>query len=80
MDDIYLTHNFSHAEVNTKLRTSPWPKHLPKVRGLLEAAEKNNPNIKSWGIIGYYWGGKWPAFLPATRSPFSRLPSRHPQP
>jgi len=34
------------------------PKHLPKIPSLLEAAEKTNGNIKSWGIIGYCWGGK----------------------
>ncbi|RMZ86434.1 hypothetical protein DV736_g6336, partial [Chaetothyriales sp. CBS 134916] len=34
------------------------PKHLPRVPGLLDAAEKTNPKIKSWGTIGYCWGGK----------------------
>lgn len=34
------------------------PKHLPKVPGLVEAAEKENSNLKSWGMIGYCWGGK----------------------
>lgn len=34
------------------------PQHLPKIPGLLDAAEKHNGNIKSWGIIGYCWGGK----------------------
>ncbi|KAI1772381.1 alpha/beta-hydrolase [Hypoxylon cercidicola] len=46
-----------------------WPKHLPKVRGLLEAAEKNNPNIKSWGIIGYCWGGKVASILAGHEEP-----------
>ncbi|KAI0386106.1 alpha/beta-hydrolase [Hypomontagnella monticulosa] len=40
-----------------------WPKHLPKVHGLLEAAKRHNPNIKSWGIIGYCWGGKMASIL-----------------
>lgn len=34
------------------------PKHLPRVPKLLDAAEKENANIKSWGAIGYCWGGK----------------------
>ncbi|XXG96609.1 hypothetical protein Hte_002897 [Hypoxylon texense] len=46
-----------------------WPNHLPKVRGLLEAAEKNNPSIKSWGIIGYCWGGKMASILAGHEEP-----------
>ncbi|RMZ76159.1 hypothetical protein DV738_g5121, partial [Chaetothyriales sp. CBS 135597] len=38
-------------------KASP-PKHLPRVPGLLDAAEKLNPKIKSWGMVGYCWGGK----------------------
>jgi dienelactone hydrolase len=34
------------------------PKHLPRVKKLVEEAEKMNPKIKSWGVIGYCWGGK----------------------
>jgi len=34
------------------------PKHLPKVPVILTDAEKYNPSIKSWGVIGYCWGGK----------------------
>ncbi|KAI1100411.1 alpha/beta-hydrolase [Jackrogersella minutella] len=40
-----------------------WPKHLPKVQDFLEEAKKHNPNIKSWGIIGYCWGGKMASIL-----------------
>jgi len=39
------------------------PKHLPKVPTLLEAAEKTNSNIKSWGVIGYCWGGKMASLI-----------------
>ncbi|KAI1168062.1 dienelactone hydrolase [Nemania serpens] len=35
-----------------------WPIHRPKLPGIVQAAEKVNPNIKAWGIIGYCWGGK----------------------
>ena len=34
------------------------PKHLPKIASILADAEKHNSNIKSWGMIGYCWGGK----------------------
>ncbi|KAI1402237.1 alpha/beta-hydrolase [Hypoxylon fuscum] len=44
-----------------------WPKHIPKVIGFLKAAEKNNPNIKSWGIIGYCWGGKMASILAGSK-------------
>ncbi|KAI1340507.1 putative hydrolase [Xylariaceae sp. FL0016] len=40
-----------------------WPNHMPKVPGLLKAAEKVNTNIKSWGIMGYCWGGKMASLL-----------------
>lgn len=39
------------------------PKHLPKVPGLVDAAEKTNSNIKSWGIIGFCWGGKMTSLI-----------------
>lgn len=34
------------------------PKHLPKISPWLTTIEKDNPSIKTWGIIGYCWGGK----------------------
>ncbi|KAI0180958.1 alpha/beta-hydrolase [Hypoxylon sp. FL1284] len=46
-----------------------WPKHLPKVRGFIEAAEKRNPNIKSWGIMGYCWGSKVASILAGDEEP-----------
>ncbi|KAI1213255.1 alpha/beta-hydrolase [Annulohypoxylon truncatum] len=46
-----------------------WPKHLPKVPGILEAAKKHNPNISSWGIIGYCWGGKMASILAGDEEP-----------
>lgn len=32
------------------------PKHLPKIPTIVAECEKVNPNIKSWGVIGYCWG------------------------
>lgn len=34
------------------------PKHLPKISGICDEAEKQNSSIKTWGMIGYCWGGK----------------------
>jgi dienelactone hydrolase len=39
------------------------PKHLPKIAGILEEAERMNANIQSWGAIGYCWGGKMISIL-----------------
>jgi dienelactone hydrolase len=45
------------------------PKHLPKIAGLVAAAEKANPNIKSWGMIGYCWGGKMVSLIAGKEGP-----------
>ena len=46
------------AKLGKWFETAAPPKHLPKIPGVLEEAEKLNSNIKSWGVIGYCWGGK----------------------
>ncbi|OTB08376.1 hypothetical protein M426DRAFT_19047 [Hypoxylon sp. CI-4A] len=50
-----------------------WPKHLPRVEGLLEAAQARNPNIKSWGVIGYCWGGKMASILAGSEQPLFKV-------
>lgn len=42
--------------------TSP-DKHLHKVGAVMEAAERMFPNIKTWGVLGYCWGGKMVSIL-----------------
>ena len=37
--------------------------HTPKVPGLIAAAEKEYPGIKTWGILGYCWGAKMASML-----------------
>lgn len=39
------------------------PIHLPKVPEIIKDAQKQNPNIKTWGFIGYCWGGKMGSLL-----------------
>lgn len=34
------------------------PKALGNIPKVVEAAKKASPNIESWGVIGYCWGGK----------------------
>lgn len=38
-------------------KNSP-PSFAAKVPGIVKAAQEKYPNIESWGIIGYCWGGK----------------------
>jgi carboxymethylenebutenolidase len=44
--------------------------HLPKIERLLDAAETFNRNIKTWGVIGYCWGGKMASILAGTDARF----------
>ncbi|KAI0202770.1 Alpha/Beta hydrolase protein [Astrocystis sublimbata] len=39
-------------------KEAQWSIHKPKLPGILQEASKVNPNIRSWGIMGYCWGGK----------------------
>ncbi|KAI1302636.1 Alpha/Beta hydrolase protein [Xylaria venustula] len=51
------------AAMGEWFKVALWNLHIPKVPGFVHAAEKVNPNIKSWGIIGYCWGGKMASLL-----------------
>ncbi|KAI1488119.1 putative hydrolase [Biscogniauxia mediterranea] len=51
------------AKLGAWFENAVWPIHMPKVPGLLKAAENVNTNITSWGIIGYCWGGKMASLL-----------------
>lgn len=44
-------------------KTASPPDHLPRLEPFLQDYEKQNPNIKSWGIIGYCWGGKMTSLI-----------------
>jgi dienelactone hydrolase len=43
------------AKLGEWFKTAAPPKHLPKVPGIVKAAQEYNENIKTWGIIGYCW-------------------------
>lgn len=47
--------------------------YLARVGAVLDAAQKHNPNIKSWGIIGYCWGGKMASRLAGQDSLFKAV-------
>lgn len=38
------------------------PRTLGNVSKVLEALKETNPEIKSWGVLGYCWGGKVGAY------------------
>lgn len=42
-------------------------KRLPQC---LKAAEEHNPNIKTWGALGYCWGGKMVSLASGAETPF----------
>lgn len=44
------------------------PAHIPKVAGLVSAAEAQFPSITSWGALGYCWGAKMTSILASTPS------------
>lgn len=39
--------------------------HIPRVAGIIAAAEQLYPHIKTWGLMGYCWGGKMVSMLSA---------------
>jgi len=51
------------ASVAEWFKTALPPLHVPKVPGLLEAAEKLFPSVTTWGVLGYCWGGKMVSLL-----------------
>ncbi|TGJ80575.1 hypothetical protein E0Z10_g8173 [Xylaria hypoxylon] len=51
------------AIVGEWFKDAMWSIHKPKIPGILQAAEKMNPNINSWGIVGYCWGGKMASLI-----------------
>ncbi|KAL9108038.1 MAG: hypothetical protein Q9227_007144 [Pyrenula ochraceoflavens] len=46
------------------------PKTLQRIPKILDEAAKANPAIKSWGIIGYCWGGKITSLISGQGTPF----------
>jgi dienelactone hydrolase len=38
--------------------TAAPPKTVERIPKLLAQLKKDNPNLATWGIVGYCWGGK----------------------
>jgi len=53
-------------------------KKLPLIEPLLKAMKKENPQIESWGILGYCWGGKIAALVSQEGTPFKASGQCHP--
>ena len=51
------------AKLGEWFKTASPPLHLPKIPGIIKAAGEYNENIRTWGIIGYCWGGKLASLL-----------------
>ena len=44
--------------------------HLPKIPSIVKSANEYNENIRTWGIIGYCWGGKMASLLAGKATAF----------
>lgn len=53
-------------------------KKLPLIIPILEAIQQANPQIESWAIMGYCWGGKIAALMSQTGTPFKASAQCHP--
>jgi len=53
-------------------------KTLPLILPLLEAMKRENPQIESWAILGYCWGGKMAALVSGEGTPFKASGQCHP--
>ncbi|KEF59983.1 uncharacterized protein A1O9_04831 [Exophiala aquamarina CBS 119918] len=53
------------AGVAEWFKTALPPLHVPKVPGIIATAEQVFPRIRTWGVLGYCWGGKMASLLSA---------------
>ncbi|KKY22594.1 putative dienelactone hydrolase family protein [Phaeomoniella chlamydospora] len=60
---------------NTKAAPPPKIERIPK---LLKDAQSQNPNIKTWGVLGYCWGGKVATLASGTLDVFKAGAEVHP--
>jgi dienelactone hydrolase len=51
---------------------------VPLILPLLDAMKKENPQIESWAILGYCWGGKIAALVSQEGTPFKASGQCHP--
>jgi len=53
-------------------------KIIPQIPGLVEAIMKKNPTVKTWGIVGFCWGGKIAALVSNPGTIFKASAQCHP--
>jgi hypothetical protein len=51
---------------------------VPKIAPIMEAIKKANPQIESWAIVGFCWGGKIAALVSQEGSLFKASGQAHP--
>ena len=54
------------------------PKTLERIPKVLDEVQAKHPNIKTWGIIGFCWGGKITNLVSQQGSRFKAAVSAHP--
>ncbi|KAH8601365.1 dienelactone hydrolase family protein-like protein [Bisporella sp. PMI_857] len=54
------------------------PKAAAKVPEVLKEIEKQYPEIKTWGVLGFCWGGKIVSLTSGSGTPFTAAAEAHP--
>ncbi|KAK5045573.1 hypothetical protein LTR84_009191 [Exophiala bonariae] len=54
------------------------PKTIERVKKVMNELQSKNPNVKSWGVLGYCWGGKIVNLVSQAGTPFKAAASCHP--
>ena len=54
------------------------PKSVQRIPGIVAALSKAHPKIKSWGIVGFCWGGKIANLSSQSGTPFKAAAAAHP--
>jgi dienelactone hydrolase len=69
-----------HMKAITEFLTGPGnpEKIVPLILPLLDAMKKDNPQIESWAIMGFCWGGKIAVLHSQIGTPFKASAQCHP--
>lgn len=54
------------------------PTTAKKIPGVLKEIEKQYPDINTWGIVGFCWGGKIVSLTSGSETPFKAAAECHP--
>lgn len=58
--------------------TAAPPKAVERVHKIMKELQEKNPAIKSWGVLGYCWGGKIVNLVSTQGTPFKAAAACHP--